>query len=209
MSRGEEQEQSQGAVRDQQAEHSAEHAEGQAFHQKLACDLAPARAQRSPDGEFLLASVSADQKEICHVRTGDQQNHADGAHQDPQDAADVADQFLFQGTQFLAETRFFEHPDGVARKYRELVESYRDHASHIGTRLLDGDAGFEPRDSAISEVPEEDFIAIETHWQNESRLRAKEPEMFGHDADDLFRASVDDDAAADRVRIAAESGLPV
>ena len=104
----------QGGVGEARAEGSAGEGEDQAFEQKFAGDAAPAGAEGGADGEFLAAAVGAHEEEVGDVGAGNQQDHADGAHEDPEGGADVAEQVVFEEAEVGADACFLEHFDAEA-----------------------------------------------------------------------------------------------
>src|SRR4029077_20927969 len=84
----------QGSVSEGESEGSAGEGEDEAFEQEFAGDAAPPGAQGGADGEFLAAAVGAHEEEVGDVGTGNQQDHADGAHEDPEGGGDVAEQVV-------------------------------------------------------------------------------------------------------------------
>ena len=54
-----------------------------AFHQQLARDVAPSRAERRADREFMLAAFHANQQKVGDVGAGYQKHDSDGPHQHP------------------------------------------------------------------------------------------------------------------------------
>src|ERR1051325_12170830 len=57
--------------------HAPEEAEYNALSKQDPSDLRPARAESSPDGDFLLAPFRPDEHEVGNVGTSDQQNQTD------------------------------------------------------------------------------------------------------------------------------------
>ena len=64
------------------------------FREQLANDAASAGAQGCAHGDFFAAGDGAGEQEICNVGAGDQEDERDGAEQNYQGAAGVAD-YLF------------------------------------------------------------------------------------------------------------------
>ena len=71
-------------------------AEDKTFDEQAGGDFASPRAKRGTDGDLLAAAFGADQEEVGNVGAGDKQDNDDGAHEDPQHVADVADHVAFQ-----------------------------------------------------------------------------------------------------------------
>ena len=76
---------------------AAQHAERHAFDEHFPRDSSPAGAERGPDRELLLPGLGAHERQVGHVRAGDQQHQPQAAHDHPQRRADVSDDFLLQG----------------------------------------------------------------------------------------------------------------
>ena len=100
---------SNGGVRQPQAQNAAEDSQGQAFDQHFARDSPPAGAERGPDRQFLLAAFGAHQQQIRDVRAGDQQHQPDGSHQHPQHRPDVSHDFLLQRLELGSEARILKN----------------------------------------------------------------------------------------------------
>ena len=79
-----------------QAKHSAGERDGEAFREQLADDVPAACAECGTGGQFALSGGGAHQQKIGNVGTGDQQHQADGAEQDQERRARVADDRLLQ-----------------------------------------------------------------------------------------------------------------
>ena len=99
--------------------------------------------------------------EIRDVRAGDEQQHADRAHEHPQHVVQVADDVVLQrcansGRAACASTACSREP----RHDRKAVEVDRDHARHVGRGLLERHAFLEPRDAALPRRRDERERAI-------------------------------------------------
>jgi hypothetical protein len=66
-----------GRVRQRGAEHAAGQREQRRLGEKLAADAPAPRAQRRADGQLPLARAGAHQREVGHVRAGNEQHEPD------------------------------------------------------------------------------------------------------------------------------------
>jgi len=79
-----------------QPDGAAGNAEQHALCQQLANHADGAGSQSGTDGELTGPTGGACKKQVGHVRTGNQQDKTDGAEQDQQDSAHIADHIRFE-----------------------------------------------------------------------------------------------------------------
>jgi len=150
----------QSAVGQPQANGCAGNAEDETLKEQLRRRSTPRRAERGTNGELLAAALHTHQQEIGHVRTRHHENQRDGAHENPKNLSDVADNVLLQGPEVGLKARFFKEGRAESVGRREAAESNGQQARHIGAGLLHCDAGLEPGQGALAEVAEFDFAPI-------------------------------------------------
>src|SRR6266550_1153042 len=189
---------------------AAEQSENDAFEQKIGGDAAAARAQGGAHGQLLTASFDADEQQIGDIGAGDEKDHADGTHQDPEDAADVADDVALEWTDVGANLRVLEELDAEARRGRKGPHNDGKHACNVGVNLLEGDAGFEPGQTVVAEVAEVDFAAVKLERRNQGGIiPVQEMKSLRQNADDLPAFAVHDEVAADRGGVSAKFAAPI
>ncbi len=91
------------AIGERETEESTHGSEDDAFEEEVRRDALPSRTESRADRQLLAPSFDAHQQQVCDVGAGHQQHHGDGAHQDPQHVADVADDVLLQRTKIRLE----------------------------------------------------------------------------------------------------------
>ena len=192
--------------REQETGGAADQAEHGAFGQELTDDAAAARAERVADGDLTLTRAGPREQQIRDVRAGDQQHEADRAEHHQQARAHVADDLVLKRDDFAAlAPRVREHPQRVGLAKIGYARA------HLRLRARGGCAGREPGDglTALTAAPQRaSRRAIERERHPDLRLGGGERERRGHDADDFARLAVDQDLAADHVRIGAEALTP-
>ncbi len=114
-----------------------EQGEEQSLDQKLPDDLKTIRPQRCPDRDLALPSGGAGEKEIGHIRAGDEQNERDRRAQDKERRAHVADHIGLQIDRALRPAGV-----GVGILFRQL----RGDGLQIRRRPSQVDAWFQPTD---------------------------------------------------------------
>ena len=123
---------------EQHAQRAGDHGEDQALDEELADDPGVRGAERSPDGDFLVACGQASEKERRDVGAGDQQHEADGAEQRVEGGPQIADQGadVRSGSVVL-----------LASSLRgELLAGAAADRGELGRGLLQRDAGPQPGD---------------------------------------------------------------
>jgi hypothetical protein len=197
------------AVGEAEAEHAAERAERQALRHQLARDASRSRADRRADRQLLLARIGAHEQQVRDVRAGDEQHHADRAHQHPEDAPDIADEILLQRTQRRTKMRVVEHLDAESGERGEGLDGDGNEPRHVGGGAVDRGAWREARQRLIAEVAKKRLAPVEPKRQERRRVGVEESKRLREHADHFVGPAVDEDAPADGRRIAAESRSPV
>src|SRR3984893_1334132 len=124
-----------------EANEAAEKSEGDAFHENFAGDARARSAEGGADGEFLATAFDSDEKQVGDVGTGDEQNHSDGTHENPECVADVTDDVFLQRAEIGADVGVFENFGIETIGGGEAAGNDGKHASDVGAGLLHGDAG--------------------------------------------------------------------
>ena len=169
-----------------------------------------AGAQRAADGELLAAAFDADQQQIGDIGAGDQQDHADRAHEHPEDAADVTDNIALEGTNVGAYARVFEELDAETGWSRKGSHNDRQHASNVSVDLLDGDGWLEPGESLIAEIAKMRFVTVKLERDDYARIfPVQEVKSLRQDADNLAVLAVHDNVSAHDGSIAAKLAAPI
>ena len=150
--------------REDNSQRAAAKREQDAFREQLANDAASAGAQGCAHGDFFAASDGAREQEIGDVGACDQENERDGAEQNYQGAAGVADDLFLQRHDSEGEAAIGRIFLGMI-----LAEAGGERV-HFGLRLRDGDAGLELADDVVVFV-----VAI----LRGIRLHRKRQENFG------------------------------
>jgi hypothetical protein len=130
------------------------------------------------------------ERQVRHVRAGDEQHDARGAEERPEHLAHVTHDVDLERPHVGQHLHLLEHLDREAGRQRELLGQRRQHARHVGVRLLEGDAGLQACEAPIAEVPDERLRAVELQRQHDRRVRVEEAERLRQDADDVERLSV-------------------
>src|SRR6266404_5052136 len=78
-------------VSETQTDGATEQSENDTFEQKIGGHAATGSAQGGAHGQLLAAAFDADEQQIGDIGASDKEDHADRTHQDPEDAAHVAD----------------------------------------------------------------------------------------------------------------------
>jgi hypothetical protein len=142
-------------------------------------DAAGPGPERGANRQLLLPRLGADQQQVGDVRTGDEQDHGDRPHQDPQHRLHVADEIVLEGHHLRRDTCLFEHLDVATRERRELRQRDRDQPRHFRVRLRHGRSRLEARDGRVAEVAEEHLAAVEAIGDNERDAAIEEAEGVG------------------------------
>ena len=143
-----------------QADEAAEQTENEAFEEEFAGDAVGTGAKCRADGEFLTAAFDADEEQVGDVGAGDKQDESDRAHEDPEHAADIADNVVFEGTKIGSDAGVIEEFGAEAWRSREGAGDKRKHAGNVGVGLFDGDARLETGKRFVAEIAEVGFVAI-------------------------------------------------
>ncbi len=150
----------QSGVSKTQSERAAEETESNAFQEKFAGDAVRAGAESGANGEFLAAAFDADEEKVGDVRASDEQDEADGAHEHPERAANVADDVRFQRAEIRADAGVVKNLGAESRGSGKGARDDRQHASDVGAGLFHGDAGLEASDTFEAEIAEKGFVAV-------------------------------------------------
>src|SRR5579859_1319127 len=208
--RGHGDEGAQGGEGEAQANGAAKQAENETFQKQFTGDAVGAGAESGADGKFLAAAFDANEKEVGDIGAGDEQNHADGGHENPESAADIADDVLFEGAEIRDEMSIFKNFCAEAGRGGERGSNDGRHASYVRVGLLESDAGFEASESFVAEVAQEQFAAIPFEGEKERRFPPiEEMEAGWEDADDFARFAVDVEGLAEDGIRTAEPLLPI
>ena len=198
-----------GGRRETQARGTAHQAEDDAFGEQLVGDASATGAERRAHRQLLLTSFGAHQQQVRHIRAGDQQHHADRAHQHPQHRSDVADQIVLQQAESRLQLRVIEHLGAEAGECGKAAEADGNQTRDLGGRLIERRARFQACHAGEAEVAQVCVCAIELEREDHRRLLVEEPECIRQDADDLVRFAVEQDAAANHRWIRTEARTPV
>ena len=193
----------------QEPDNATDHREHEAFRQQLPRNPSRSRAERCVNGQFLLAPLGAHEEQIGHIGTGDQQDNADRAEQDPQHPANVSNHVLREWPHVRPEAHLLEHLLGESRWQWETLPHERNHPRDVCVRLRNRDSRFEPGDSLVAEVADEHLGTIDTEWQDELRIGVQKLEAGGKNPDDFARRAIDGNLPTDDRRIAPELAYPV
>ena len=189
---------SQRSIGERQSEQASHQAENRALEHQFPCNAFPSRAQSPANGQFLAASFDAHKQQVRHVRTSDQQNHGDRAHQNPQNVAHITDDVLLQWPQVGRDLRFFEELHAEAFRRRKASIGDEKQARHVRAGLRHSHAGLETRKSLIAVVAELYFVAIKPEGHDKRQIIVVEKMKVSRQyPDDLARLSVERDGAPD------------
>src|SRR6266571_7938777 len=193
-----------------QTNSAAEQSEKDAFEQKIGSDARAAGTQRATDGELLTAAFDADEQQIGDIGAGDQKDHADRTHEDPEHTAYVTDNIVLEGTNVGADVRIFEELDAEAGRRRKRTHNDGEHTSNVGIYLLDSDARLEPGETLIAEVAKMGFVTVKLKRDDDTGIfPVQEVKSLRQDADDLPGFAVHDDVAPDHGGVAAKFAAPI
>src|SRR5882762_6102505 len=172
-------------------------------------------AQRRSDNDLATAGLGPDEKEVRDVRVHDQENHADGAEENPQCLRDFADHVALQRVDAGRKSAALHprarvrighglgQPHGQARKLR--LSCVQRHAP-----LQTGDCAklrmrIPKRPGGIETKRKPDISLEERRGR---AVRGREIDAGRHDADDLHWLLVNTDRRADDSIVTAEAALP-
>lgn len=187
--------------REKDSKRSTQETKKESLRDELACKSAAPRSDRGANGDLASARRRADEQQAANVRTGEEKDEADGAHQQNQLALDITGSLLREelciGTKVVFRT-------GIG--FRQALED----GIEIGTGTGECDSGFEQGESANCAVQ----IALRKlcgRWaKRQVKVHVPEPKagIATEYANDGDRISVEPDGFADDIRIGAESLLP-
>src|SRR5262245_40245196 len=206
IGRGERYEQIGPPPRQRQSGQAAQPGEQQTLGQQLPDDATAIRAQRSAHGNFPPPPRGARQQQVGNVRAGDQEHHPDRAEQHEQRQTNLARELRAQRNQI-------HPPAGV--EIRVLLLYPAVNSAHLGLRLLQTEAGFDPshRHGATSaprailfvNLPGRPYLRL----LGGQRAGITAPvEARRHHADHRGFIAAQDQFAPDDLRVAAEPPLP-
>src|SRR4029077_10480181 len=139
-----------------------------------------------------------------------QKDHADGTHQDPQDAPDITNDVACEGTDGWADMCVLEELHAEARRSGKGSHNNRKHARNVGVDLYEGDAGLEPGESVVTEIPQVGFIAVKLKGnKNGWIILIQEMKPLRQDANNLPALAVHNDIAADDGGVTAKFAPPI
>ena len=129
--------------------------------------------------------------------------------ENPEHAADVADDVLGQRAHIRTQPRLVEHLARESGPQSKPIEGKGNHARYVGIRLFQRDARLEPRDTAVAEVSDAHLGPIEAERQQHGRIGAQELERRRENADHLARPAINVQRSTDHIWCAAEPTLPI
>ncbi len=176
---------------------AAQHRDQQRLGHQLPGHAARFGAEREANRQFLLAGLGAHQEQVGDVRTRDQQHQSDGAEQNPQHGADVADDIDFERPHQRCEPRIVEHLLGKAGRQLEALGQRWQQALDVGVGLRNGHAGLEPRQALEVEAGGVNGRAVDLQRKNHLRVGGEKPKVFREHADHFVRIAVDRHALPD------------
>ena len=193
--------------RQREPQDRSDDSDDQAFGQHLAHELQPSRADRGAHRQFATASRGTHDEQVRDVRTGDEQDERDGAHQRQDRRPHVADQILEHRDRSEVEARRLFDGKLFAQVRRDAVDER--------LRLLNGDARLQACDHAERDVVAIGRFEVEAgrgpHIRQPLHVRARREqqlEIRGQHADDLCAAAAEIDVFVDHLRIATVAAHP-
>ena len=189
---------------EERADRCADDREHDAFGEKLLHHAAPARAERRPDGELLLARVGSREQEIGEVRARNDQHESDDALQNPDRRLHAADDVVLQRIDPKPMPGRVRHV-GIRRDVLPVHELHLE----VRPRQRERHARLEATDqiekvaAAVSRID-----GIQRERQPQLDLLIVHVVAARHDADDARLHAVDVEDRAERVLVRAERPLP-
>ena len=173
-------------------------------------DVGASGAESRTNGQFLSAAFNPHQQQIGDVGAGNQQHHHNRSHEDPENISYIANYISFEGVKVCVDLDLFKDRCTESIGRWETVDGDRQQAIHIRVGLLQGHAGFEPGDSAKTEVAELHLAAIQLHGQEQRGVVVvQELEISRQYANDLAVGAINIECPPDDGTAAAEFLLPV
>jgi hypothetical protein len=189
-------------IREAEPAHAAHESQDEALGELIACDPAPASAERRADGELLLACLGPNQDEIGHVRAHEQHQQAQRAHEQAKRHPDVSDHIVLQWAGVGGDGPFLEQfADALA------PSPIPPDASHVRVGLRHREARFQSTNAVVAELVRP--VGVQALREEQVGQQVDEPKVARHHADDLVRHEIDDHGAAENVPVASEPSLPV
>ena len=183
-------------------ERAAHESQGEALGELLPRDPAPTSAERSADGELLLACLGPNQDEIRHVCADEQHQQAQSAHEDAESHADISDHIVLQRASVGCHGPFLQQ-----LAHALVLSPIPPDASDVLVGLSHTEAGFQPADAVVTELVGP--VGGQALREEEVRRQVHEAKIPRHHADDLVRNEIDDHSTAENLPVASESSLPV
>src|SRR6266540_593910 len=156
----------------------AHESQGQALGELLPRDPAPTSAERSADGELLLACLGPNEDEIRHVCADEQHQQAQSAHEDAESHTDISDHIVLQRASVGSDGHFLEQ-----FAYALVLSPIPPDASDVRIRLRDTKAWFQPTDTVVTELVGP--VGGQALREEDVRRQVYEAKIARHDADDL------------------------
>jgi hypothetical protein len=97
------------AIRQRGAEDAADECDQQRLRHQLPRHLSRFGAKRETDGQLLLTRLGTHQEQVRDVRARNEEHESNGAEQNPQHGADVADHINVQRPHQRSKSRLIEH----------------------------------------------------------------------------------------------------
>ena len=121
----------------------------------------------APKAERTAPAFHPHEKQIGHVCTGHEQNDDYGAHQNPEDVADVADDVVLESVEIGANFGRLKDSGRESIGRGKAVDGDRQETIDVGVGLGERDARFHPGDATVAEVAEFDLAAIKLHGEED------------------------------------------
>ena len=153
-----------------ETDEAAGEANDEAFKEEFAGGAFPWCSESGADGEFLAAAFDADEQEVGDIGAGDEQDHGDGTHEDPEDFVYIADDIFLEGAQVGRDAGFVEDGGAETLGRGKTAEGDGEEARHVGAGLLEGCAGLEASEGALTEVAEFDLAAVPLEGHDDGRV---------------------------------------
>ena len=200
----------QSGVGETQTDGAAQQSENDTFEQKIGSDASAAGTQGGAHGQFLTAALDADEQQIGDIGAGDQKDHTNRAHENPEHAAHVADDVALQRADVGADVRVFKELEAETWRSGKGSHNNRKHASNVGVDLLEGDAGPESGETVVAEIAEVNLVAVKLERGNHGGIIViEEMKALRQNANNLAALAIHDDVAADHGGVAAKLATPI
>ena len=191
---------------DRDAERAADGGEDQRFGERDVQQERAIRAQRAPDGELALPPLRAREEQVGDVRTGQEQQHPDGAEHDPQYLRDVRDHHVAKRLHDRAHLRRGDPRGGQSPGIDH--GNLRKQALQVRRRRRRRDAVAKPADSLVIERGRLRVRGVDPERDPQLGPVAREMKVRAGDADDLMLDARDRHPPPDDRGIGTEGVLP-